>query len=455
MKKLLFLLSLTSFYMLSSAQDQIKIYFDKDWKVTQKEKAVFVREAEYDLQNFNLNGKVSDYTIDGNLVMEAHYVYGKKEGLFTFYINGIIQCQGTYCKDSRVGKWIYNYQDGQLRQSILFKDDNPDDFIVEEYYNKEGKAIIKNGTGKWVNDSIYNPKVNKLVRITGRYKNGLKVGLWKDVQLSNKRILATERYRKGNLKVYKAGTLKPYYKLKEVPSRMSARLQQERRSGISHEDLTGDASVRKVDDLPWIKGREEAISSVNEIKAPGTVTVLHDGYGTKYNVEQSVLADEYAGKINKLIRIDHPEETICKMPDPYRLKLDRSEMLILDNSTFPKSLLTADLETFFKTISPTPIRIAKRNAMFPKGNEILLSFIAQNLQYPVEEKEKKAKGTVFVNVTVDSSGYTKEVKVLKGIGENFDREAKQVLKKVRKWLPAVEDGKAIESTITIPIRFEI
>ena len=325
-KNILIFIYLFCISFLLEAQNKIKLFFNGDWKVTNKENAFYIREAEYDLQDFTLNGKVSDFDINGNPVMEGNYLHGKKNGMFIFYYrNGIIESQGSYIDNKRDGRWTYRYPNNQVKQSITFLNCNEKEpFIVNDYYDNRGKPLVKNGTGKWTNDSISQSEAGSrvtLIKVTGKFKNSLKTGQWKKIQISNRRVLTVEKFRKGKLIAYKSGFLKSYYKLPDIPSRMNERLQQEMRSGISHEELIGDASIRKIDDLPWIKGKEDVINKANSVLAPGSVTTLPEGLGTKYDIKQNIIIDKYDGKINKLARIKNAVETIEKMPDSYYLKL--------------------------------------------------------------------------------------------------------------------------------------
>jgi len=52
-------------------------------------------------------------------------------------------------------------------------------------------------------------------------------------------------------------------------------------------------------------------------------------------------------------------------------------------------------------------------------------------------------------------GKTKEVKLLKGVRSDLDAEALRVIRLITNWLPAIKDGKATESTFSIPVKFEL
>ena len=459
-KTFLIIFGLLQISMILKSQEKIKLYFNNNWEVTSKDKAVYIREAKYDLQNFALNGKVTDRSLDGNLIMEGNYLYGKRNGEFTFYYRtGKIESKGEYLNNQRAGKWVYYYPNGRSKQSVIyFKDKKKGDFSVGEYFDRNGKQMIKNGSGKWQNDSIAISELDNssLIGITGEFKDSLKSGVWKFVRLSDHMLLQTERFKKGEFKYVKVGIVPYGYNVPfESQTSIGQRLQDEMKSGIAHKNLVGDVKEYvEPGDVNWRTLQQEGkISPV----AGGQIVIDEATSTSMKMIAQKTRKVKNVSTVNAftLIRMKNEGETMKKNPDSKIVKLNRTEMLILDRDVFSQSLFSTDLETFFKTISPTEIKIINRKAMYTRGDDILMAFISANIRYPTEVLQKRIGGTVFVHVTVDSSGNTKEVKVFKGVNEDLDKEAVRVITLIDKWLPAIQDGKAIESTITIPVKFEL
>ena len=188
------------------------LFYTSDWKITKEDKAIYYRESEYDLNDFELDGKVYDYTLSGNLIMEGNYLNGKRNGNFTiYYENGEIKNKCEYENNRRIGKWEYYYNNGQLKQVVLFKSRINNDFSVLEYYNREGNQLIENGTGKWINDSIQTGMFdNKSFKtLSGQFNDSLKHGEWKLIRLSDNLLMHSERFKKGKFisaKIYQPMT---------------------------------------------------------------------------------------------------------------------------------------------------------------------------------------------------------------------------------------------------------
>ena len=120
----LFFLAFFSF----STHAQSKVYFDANWNVVTKEKAVYYRTIS---ANKSKKEWIIDYYISGKKAQEANYVKGKPDGKFLMYYN------------TGELKSIGFYEDG-LKESVW------------KTYDKNGKIIQK-----------------------GKYKNDEKVGVWK------------------------------------------------------------------------------------------------------------------------------------------------------------------------------------------------------------------------------------------------------------------------------------
>ncbi len=92
---------------------------------------------------------------------------------------------------------------------------------------------------------------------------------------------------------------------------------------------------------------------------------------------------------------------------------------------------------------------------FPGGDEQFGKFLAGNLKYPAEAKEKHISGRVFVSFVVEKDGSLTDIKVLRGLGYGTDEEAVRVLKASPKWSPGMKEGKKVRVQFTMPIFFQL
>ncbi|PIB37078.1 hypothetical protein BFP72_17540 [Reichenbachiella sp. 5M10] len=89
------------------------------------------------------------------------------------------------------------------------------------------------------------------------------------------------------------------------------------------------------------------------------------------------------------------------------------------------------------------------------GMEEFYQYIAQNMKYPLAARDAGVEGIVFVQFIVDTEGNITEAQVLKGIGNGCDAEALRVVQNSQKWKPGMQDGKAVNVKMVLPITYKL
>jgi len=89
---------------------------------------------------------------------------------------------------------------------------------------------------------------------------------------------------------------------------------------------------------------------------------------------------------------------------------------------------------------------------FPGGEAAMGEFINEIFEYPEISREMGEQGTVYVRFVVTKTGSIDKVEVVKGVSPAIDKEAVRVVKKMPKWKPGEQAGKAVSVWYTIPIR---
>ena len=102
-----------------------------------------------------------------------------------------------------------------------------------------------------------------------------------------------------------------------------------------------------------------------------------------------------------------------------------------------------------------PIAFVEKTPEYPGGQKAMNQFIMQNLQYPKKAAEMGISGKVFVQFEVDETGTISNIKILRGIGGGCDEEAVRIIKKMGKWIPGKQNGKAVKTKFTVPIVFTL
>ncbi len=108
-----------------------------------------------------------------------------------------------------------------------------------------------------------------------------------------------------------------------------------------------------------------------------------------------------------------------------------------------------------KAVSKPTALLKDQKEPIPQGGMSALKvFIEQNLKYPQEAIDTKTKGTVVLEVTISANGAIKNIIIIKSVGHGCDAEAMRLITTGPNWLPAVENGVAIEEKRQVKIKFK-
>lgn len=97
--------------------------------------------------------------------------------------------------------------------------------------------------------------------------------------------------------------------------------------------------------------------------------------------------------------------------------------------------------------------LPSRQPQFPGGTDAWLKFLSRNLTPPTD-LEAGEKRSVLVRFSVDEEGTVTNFQVAQSGGADFDNEVIRVLKKMPRWLPAIQNGKPTAVSFTQPVTFQ-
>lgn len=82
-------------------------------------------------------------------------------------------------------------------------------------------------------------------------------------------------------------------------------------------------------------------------------------------------------------------------------------------------------------------------------------FLIKNLIYPSVSLELGNQGKVYVSFIIEKDGAISNVKIVKGVDEDIDKEAIKLIRYSPKWKPAKQNEKSIRVKVTLPINFTL
>lgn len=112
----------------------------------------------------------------------------------------------------------------------------------------------------------------------------------------------------------------------------------------------------------------------------------------------------------------------------------------------------------FKIISPpdTLVSVLDRPPLFLGGSTRLKEYIAEEITIPLHKSGEVTKGTVYVELVIDSTGRIANQRLLKGIGKVCNQEALRVAKSLpMEWMPGIYKGRNVAVVYILPIRFDV
>lgn len=411
MKYPLFLLALIVHFFNTSAQDTS--YYNSNWKPCSQSIATYVRISKIG----NSGYKVKDY----------------------YYPSMAIQMTGTY-EDKKLeyktGDFFYYTQEGKINQYAYFEMDELNDWNV--FFNKEGKPV---DSSFYVRGSIEKKRFyhyNNYLWFEQNYKNSL---------LNDTTFTFFPNGKIKRVEVYKDGKLEVGYcldsnrnKMKYTPLLQNAEFPGGKNA--MYEWLNSNLVYPKSRGLKGIEG-----------KVIISFTIDTFGNPTNYVIEES--NDQTFSDATKYLVDIMPNWTPANLDGekinfnftlPIRFAVDQQ-----GRSTFDESTQLIDLY-----INGEPVLTeASEMPEFIGGDEKMYEYIQANLKYPELALENKIEGNSIVSFIVLNTGELTDVKAVKKIGWEMDREAIRIIKSMPKWKPGKMNGEPAHVRFTVPVKFRI
>jgi periplasmic protein TonB len=98
-----------------------------------------------------------------------------------------------------------------------------------------------------------------------------------------------------------------------------------------------------------------------------------------------------------------------------------------------------------------PVNVAE---VMPTCND-MVRFLSRNLRYPPTARRMRISGKVFVGFVVNKEGKVIDVKVVKGIHPDCDKEAVRVVSMMPQWTPGMQNKQAVAVRMVLPITFQM
>ena len=104
-------------------------------------------------------------------------------------------------------------------------------------------------------------------------------------------------------------------------------------------------------------------------------------------------------------------------------------------------------DTIFRSVEQMP--------QFPGGEAALMKYIESHINYPPLAAQNNVQGIVVVQFVVNKDGSIGEVKVVRSVDKDLDKEAIRVIKTLPKFTPGRQNGQVVSVWYTLPVSFKL
>ena len=108
-----------------------------------------------------------------------------------------------------------------------------------------------------------------------------------------------------------------------------------------------------------------------------------------------------------------------------------------------------------KEVKEEIFRSVEQMPQFPGGDQALMKYLSSHINYPPMAAENNVQGKVVVQFVVEKDGKVGEVKVIRSVDKDLDREAVRVCKTLPKFTPGRQNGQAVRVWYTLPVQFKL
>lgn len=173
----------------------------------------------------------------------------------------------------------------------------------------------------------------------------------------------------------------------------------------------------------------------------GTLTDDDGHFSLEVGEDQSLWIS-YVGMESKNISV---KDCIKQTDKTIRLTSATNELDLTVSPSAPKPTVQNG-ETF---------TVVEQMPEYPGGMKALMSYLAENIQYPAECQKAGIQGRVIVQFVVKADGSLDNFEIKHSVNPLLDAEALRVIKTTPKWKPGTQHGKPVDVKFTIPVTFSL
>ncbi len=158
----------------------------------------------------------------------------------------------------------------------------------------------------------------------------------------------------------------------------------------------------------------------------------------------------------------NPEDEIVTVDEQIATDASAGHITNLDGSTDKNIIQEAKGKVVVEESKPAEeqptnqvFQAVEQMPQFPGGYEALTKYLSSHINYPPMACENNIQGKVIVQFIVDKTGKVGEVKVVRSVDKELDKEAVRVCMSLPKFVPGRQNGQAVSVWYTLPVTFRL
>jgi TonB family protein len=201
--------------------------------------------------------------------------------------------------------------------------------------------------------------------------------------------------------------------------------------------------------------------NVKEAEYPDGETALQSFISSNLQPTKSVLENHVYGTIYVRVNVSKkgkPTKVEVTKPSGYSdMDMEAERVVKLIKKWNPETVDGKPVDgEIVVAVEFTKPQGATVNASYPGGEDALQEFFRQNMQYPSDALEDYIEGKVYVQLTVDAQGKSKDIIMSTPTDyPGLDAEAMRLVSLVSQWTPMTINGQPTESKLIVPVVFKL
>lgn len=118
-------------------------------------------------------------------------------------------------------------------------------------------------------------------------------------------------------------------------------------------------------------------------------------------------------------------------------------------------ITTVGMELSLNSLSGNMDTYGDTLPQYPGGQDAMMKFLKENLQYPETARKAGTEGVVYVQFIITSKGTVTDVKVKRSVEATIDAEVIRVVSMMPNWIPGKIDRKPVDTEMVLPVNFKL